>query len=354
MADKLDKSNPIVKYDRRFCEFKQINLLSKIDQDLFFSVLSIIRERRQTTVTITGKELIDRSGYLKRRLKQFSAANMIKLIDQMTDRINNCHIFMHDDVRNVDRKIFLFQSFELNRDSADFTASLTPVFANFFFDIKKFPFTRFALPGFIALKSKYSKALYRLFLDHYSGMEISANELFDLVGTLTATSQRQFIYKLPIYLNEIVDKTNDFAGPIYYDVIKEHERGRGSKYKSVVFKYKERKNRIVESNVVTDASLPCCPYCGQELTWRKNGQTGKTFIGHRDFVHSTCKIKGYNDMDDLQKHIAAVDDDHNAKTAAIAAAQHDPIYQAMFSKSKSDLPADFDPDQLFFGNNSSK
>ena len=136
MADKLDKSNPIVKYDRRFCEFKQINLLSKIDQDLFFSVLSIIRERRQTTVTITGKELIDRSGYLKRRLKQFSAANMIKLIDQMTDRINNCYIFMHDDVRNVDCKIFLFQSFELNRDSADFTASLTPVFANFFFDIK--------------------------------------------------------------------------------------------------------------------------------------------------------------------------------------------------------------------------
>ena len=59
-------------------------------------------------------------------------------------------------------------------------------------------------------------------------------------------------------------------------------------------------------------------------------------------------------MDDLQKHIAAVDDAHNAKTAAIAAAQHDPIYQAMFSKSKSDLPSDFDPDQLFFGNKSSK
>lgn len=348
MVDKLDKSNPIVKYDRRFCEFRQINLLSKVDQDLFFSVLSIIRERRQTTVSITGKELIDRSGYLKRRSNQFSAANMVKLIDQMTDRINNCYIFMHDDVRNVDRKIFLFQSFELNRDSADFTASLTPVFANFFFDIKKFPFTRFALPGFISLKSKYSKVLYRLFLDHYTGsMKISANELFDLVGTVTPTSQRQFIYKLPIYLKEIVDKTNDFDGPIYYDVIKVHESGRGGKYKSVVFKYKERKNRIVESNVATDAALPCCPYCGQELTWRKNGQTGKTFIGHRDFVHADCKIKGYNDINDLEQHIAAVARAQQNKSIAIAAAQNDPIYQAIFNPGKPDLPADFDPAKIF-------
>lgn len=36
MADKLDKSNPIVKYDRRFCEFKQINLLSKLTKIFSF------------------------------------------------------------------------------------------------------------------------------------------------------------------------------------------------------------------------------------------------------------------------------------------------------------------------------
>lgn len=354
--NKTDDIAPLVKYDRRFStQFRQINTFSKIDQDLFFSTLSIIRERKQTTVTIKGDELIRRSEYLKKHTNKFTRTNLVQMIDTMTDHINGCYIFMHDNARNIDRKIFLFQSFEINRDTADFTASLTPVFSHYFFNIEDFSFTRFALRGFLNLKSRYSKVLYRLFLDNYGGhLEISTSDLFDLLGIADKpSSQKQFIYRLPIFLKEIVDKTGDFTGVIDYKVNKDRSQGsggRGGKYKSLTFSYDERPGRVIESHDV----LPLCPYCQKELIWRRNRSTGKTFIGHRDFIHSTCKIKGYNDMDDLQKHIAAVDKACHDKSAAIAAAQHDPIYQAMFSDVKPDLPADFDPGKLFgsYGNGS--
>lgn len=348
----------LVKYDRRFAtQFRQINTFSKVDQDLFFSMLSIIRDRKQTTVTITGDELIRRSEYLRKNTNKFTRANLVRMIDDMTDRINNCYIFMHDDARNVDRKIFLFQSFELNRDSADFTASLTPVFSHYFFNIENFTFTRFALHGFLGLKSRYSKVLYRLFLDNYGGsFEINTSDLFNLLGIGNKpSSQKQFVYRLPVYLREIVDKTGDFVGAIDYDVIKDRSHGRGGqggKYKSLIFRYTERPGRVVESR----DNLPLCPYCHKELIWRRNKQTGKSFIGHRDFIHSDCKIKGFNDINDLEQHIAAVARDQQDKSAAIAAAQHDPIYQAMFSDAKPDLPADFDPAKILnkHGNNSNK
>lgn len=345
----LSKENQsIVKYDRRFCEFRQINLLSKVDQDLFFSTLSIIRERKKTTVTITGKELIERSGYLKKRLVQYSAKNMIKLINQMTDRVNSCYIYWHDEETNEDHKLFLFQEFKINRDTADFTASLTPAFAHYFFDIKHFPFTRFALPGFIALKSKYSKVLYRLFLDNYAGVEISTDELFNLLGTKTSSAQRQFIYKLPIYLNEIQQVTRDFKGPITYQVNKEHERGRGSKYISVVFDYEERENRVIEGNG-KNQELPPCPYCGQKLTYRVNKSTGKKFIGHQDIEHLSCRVKSFNDLNDLIAQIAKEEERKENIQKAKEAAKTDPVYLASIeSNAKSDLPDDFDPEVVVF------
>lgn len=343
---KSKSDQPIVKYDRDFCKFKQINLLSKVDQDLFFSVLSIIRERRQTTITITGDELIKRSGYLQKRARSFTKRKLIKLIDDMTDHINSCYIFWHDEDKNVDCKLFLFQSFTINRATADFTASLTPAFAHFFFDIQKSLFTRFALPGFLALKSKYSKVLYRLFLDNYAGLEIEADKLFDLLGIKSSTSQRQFIYKLPIYLNEIQHVTKDFIGPVDYQVIKEHERGRGGKYKSVIFTYKERPGRVIESDN-NDNKLPLCPFCGEQLTWRKNKQTGKNFICHQN-SSTKCQNPYYDSLEDLQHKIDEVDRERKAKAKAISAAMKDPVYNAIISDKvkQPDLPEDFDPVKL--------
>lgn len=347
-----DEKNPLVKYDRRFsAQFRQINAFNKVDQDLFFSTLSIIREKKQTTVTITGKELMQRSGYLKKNVKQFTKEQLIKLIDTMTDHINSCYIYMHDPDRDIDRKIFLFQSFEINRKTADFTASLTPMFSHYFFNIQDFLFTRFALHGFLILKSKYSKVLYRMFLDNYGGMEISTANLFEMLGIENKhSSQKQFIYRLPIYLKEIEEKTGDFIGPIKYQIIKDDSRGQNNpkgKYKSIIFAYTERPGRVIEANV---DDLPLCPYCHQELTWRKNKTTGKEFIGHKDFLHSACKIKGFNDIEDLQKQIAAEEKKRSEKLAAKENAKNnDPIYKALMgaTDAHSDLPKDFDPESYF-------
>lgn len=301
---------PIVKYDRRFSNyFKATYSLSKIDADLFNTVLSIVRERKEVSTTILASEIIDRSRYLEKKNKDFSIAKLIACIDTMTDHVGGMYYLVHEEETGMDIKMYLFDSFGINQKTGDLSVILGKSFSKYFFDIEKQrPFTRYYLSNFLGLKSKYTKTLYRLFLDHYGGFTIELTELFELLGLENSSTQRSFINRLPIYIKQI-EGTGDFLLPIEFTVNKVPGKRRANR--SVTFSYRENPTRITEKVIEKSDIQECndeesliCPYCGDEIIATVNQITGKKFWCHKNWKdHRKCELKNAENLDDMLKAI---------------------------------------------------
>lgn len=301
---------PIVKYDRRFSNyFKAAYSLSKIDADLFNTVLSIIRERKEVCTMILANDIIDRSRYLEKKSRNFTIKKLIAYIDQMTDHVGGMYYLVHNEETDMDIKMYLFDSFGINQKTGDLTVILGKSFSRYFFDIEKQrPFTRYYLSNYLSLKSKYTKTLYRLFLDHYGGFTIDITELFDILELNNSSTQRSFINRLPIYVKQI-EGTGDFLLPIEFTVNKVPGKKRANQ--SITFSYRENPERISEKVIGESDIQECddeesliCPYCGDEIIEAVNQNTGKKFWHHKNWKdHKNCELKNAENLDDMLKAI---------------------------------------------------
>lgn len=296
----------IVKYDRRFCEFRGFNSLSKVDQDLFYSLLSILRERKEVNTVVASKDLMMRSKYLGKNQRYFSKAKLYNAIDQMVQDVLPCSML----IKNGETKEYLniFERFNLNEKTLELTVSLAPTFSNLFFNITEMKFTRFYLDNFLGLKSKYSKSLYRLLLDHHTSFTIDIDDLYGLFKITSSSSKRMLLHRLPKYIKEIQDSTDDFSDdpPIQFTV--NHSGGFNRPVESVTFIFKEKLNRITEA--LWSDRLPLCPYCGKSLKWSVNSKTGESFIGHVDYTNSTCRVRSFPTLESL---VEAVESEQRKK-----------------------------------------
>lgn len=332
-----EDEKPIVKYDRRFADYFNIAYsLSKIDADLFYTVLSIIRERKETDTVILAKDIIERSKYLKKRNDHYSVDQLVTAINLMTDHVGGMYYLVHNKEADMDIKLYLFDLFGINKKTGDLKVKLGQSFAKFFFDIERDrTFTRYYLSNFLGLKSKYTKTLYRLFLDHYGGFTIELTELFKLIGIDNKSTQRSFINRLPIYIKQI-EETGDFLPSIEYTINKALGKKRGNH--SITFSYRENPARISEK-VIEDASITSidsakskkliCPYCGDEIIETVNQITGKKFWHHKNWkYHRNCELKNAENLDDMIKAIEVGQKEVAKRTNLKKALNDNPVEKA--------------------------
>lgn len=306
------KPKPLVKYDRRFCQFSGVNSLSKLDQDLFFSVLSIMRERKEINTVISAKDLIARSEYLQNHHGgNYTTTALVSAIKKMAINVSKC-TFIIDSPQAVD-VINLFDRFRVDKDTGDLTIVLAPTFSHIFFNIES-TFTRFYLQQFLNLKSKYSKALYRLLLDHHRTFTISMGDLFSIFRIKNPNTQRQFLNRMPTYLKEL-EATGDFKGDIRAEKISTKDSN-NKKTKSITFNFAENSNRVVESSRNELQNNYYCPYCHEVLVWRHNKRDGSKFLGHINYKDCKCPVTTYPDVQALMSETekvekARIHDDQN-------------------------------------------
>ena len=345
-----EEEKPIVKYDRQFSDhFKSIFSLSKTEADLFNTVLSIIRERKSLETTITAKDIIERSQYLKKRNSEYTIKTMVNYIDSMSDRVGGMYYLIYDEEKKVKTRLYLFDMIGINEETGDLEIKLGRSFSKYFFDIENSrPFTRYYLINFLGLKSKYAKNLYRMFLDNYGGLKITLDKLFENMGIKNASSQRSFINRLPIFLKQI-EATGDFRTPICYTLIR---RPGEKKNKAIRFTYEEVSKRITEvditgSTYIVDKKIQelVCPYCGDTIVESENKNTKKKFWHHKNWKeHQKCPLKNCNTLDEMQ---AAIDDAWQLINKKKAEKQREKEQKKQLEK--SDLPEDFDPSVVFSG-----
>lgn len=326
-----DSEKPIVKYDRRFSSyFSSIFALSKVESDLLNAVLSILRERKTVRTVILADEIIDRTKYLERNSRIFTKEKLIEHINNMTNHVGGIFYCLHDDNSKFsERKLLLFDSFGLDPKTGDFEITLGQSFSQYFFNIEKNrPFTRYYLDNYCNLKSKYTKALYRLFLDHFGGFTIKLSELFALLEIENAATKRSFISRMPVFLHEI-EQTGDFDGKIEYTIAKKKR----ANY-SITFVYKEMINRISESEEIDQSEQEkqqqcaspasseslnptlICPYCGDQIVELKNKKDNTKFWTHAHWdEHQNCLLKNQNsreqmisEIDEAQKRIKTMNE----------------------------------------------
>ena len=309
---KIQNNNekPIVKYDRRFSmNFKSVFALPKIDADLFNTVLSIIHERKSVKTTILAKDIIDRSKYLNKNSGDYTISKLIKSINVMADHVGGMYYLVRDEEKNIDRRLYLFDSFGINKDTGDLEVILGQSFSSYFYNIEKArPFTRYYLDNYLSLKSKYTKALYQLFLDNFGGCTIDLNDLFDLLEIENKSTQRSFINRLPVYIKQVED-TGDFVRPIEYIINKRVGKIRGNR--SITFKYKEQPKRITKDIIIenelkknSQTENLICPYCGDEIEETENRKTKKKFWHHKNWeMHKNCKLPNAENREEMLKLI---------------------------------------------------
>ena len=123
--------------------------------------------------------------------------------------------------------------------------SLNPKFARFLYDIpEKIGFTIFELQAFLSLKSKYSKTLFRFFLQNFNGKwTIGIDDLRGILGFSDSYSSGNIIKYIKNILPEL--ESTGYFSDIEMDYTTKNIRGRP--IKDVIFSYKINKEKALES-----------------------------------------------------------------------------------------------------------
>lgn len=352
----------IVKYDKRFCKFSGFSTLSKIDQDLFYSVLSIVRDRKMKETVISLKEIIDRSKYASKNQAAYTYKTLDKAIAQMVLNVHDFAIIKDSD--EMIGVINLFETFVYDKNGKNLLVSLGHRFSNFFFDIpENQAFTQFPLDTFLPMKSGYAKSLYRLLLDRFYGFTMSIEDFYNYFGVTSGPSKKQLLFRLKDFITEI-QKTEDFLDdpPISYTLNRLSPR-KNSRIISISFDFAVNPGRNcgISKPVVPDAmaamenepsaavieSLPNCPHCGGKLVYRENSKSGKTFIGHENYKTSNCSMKSYNSKEELEQEICIVEEKKKKLEEAKDFAKHDKIGQLALAAAREAKRARMDTTYKF-------
>lgn len=321
--EQASENSPIVKYDRGLKKYyNSIFEMSKVEIDLFITVLSIICKEKKQKLEISRNDIINLSQYTsENRGENYTVKKMVEHLDHMSDKIGGMYYLIHDENSSMDIKMYLFDTFGINKSTGDLKISLAPTFSSYFFNIPdNTAFTRYYLIKMLNLKSKYAKILYQIFLDNHDGFTISMEDFDILFGAETANARYTIMNRLKSYIKQ-VDATGDFIGPISYSYNKDPYNQR--KNKSITFRYKEKPRRVRESNKpnkkdsfnlqTIDNQIPVsatpekmgCPYCGDNIIELKNKQNGQKFFCHEHWQeHKNCPLKNQPTREDMLDAIA--------------------------------------------------
>lgn len=144
-------SNEIVKYQN---ELNQVTLrrFSAVDMNIFFSVVSRVRDQDTNEVVLSY-------SYLKKLAKYKKHDDFTNYLKGVSQKLQKLSVEKDDGVAY--RSFILFTEFVANRETQTLTVSVNPKFT-FYFNQLQSEFTRFSLNQYTNFASSYSKTAFRL------------------------------------------------------------------------------------------------------------------------------------------------------------------------------------------------
>lgn len=235
MEDKKD----IVKYRNEF-NLTNLNALDKIEMDILFTICSKITKNKSMSAEMSFEELKEKAFLTEKRYVWKSA---IKKFTSLAGKILSVKFVI--DKQQSFEMMTLFNRFIANKKEEKMTVSLNPCFAHYLFDIpEKIGFSKFELEQFIFLKSKYSKTLFRLFLENYTGKWVIDFQKFkEILDFPTSYSNGRILEYTKKLLPEL-ENTGYFT-KIEMDYTTRNRQGRP--IKDIIFSYKINKEKALEA-----------------------------------------------------------------------------------------------------------
>lgn len=286
MEDKKD----IVKYRNEF-NLTNLNALDKIEMDILFTICSKITKNKSMAVEISFEELKEKAFLTEKRYVWDSA---IKKFTSLADKILSIKFVI--DKQQSFEMMTLFNRFTANKKEEKMTVSLNPCFAHYLFDIpEKIGFSRFELEQFIFLKSKYSKTLFRLFLENYTGKWVIDFQKFkEILDFPTSYSNGRILEYIKNILPEL--ENTGYFSDIEMDYTTRSRQGRP--IKDVVFTYKINKEKALEAQgqqkLDYELATEEVVKVNHVLTPGENGQVNSKIEKHTETKVLNCPRCGGN------------------------------------------------------------
>ena len=286
MEDKKD----IVKYRNEF-NLTNINVMDKIEMDILFTICSKITKNKSMETELDFDEL-EEKAFLTTR--DYSTSKSLRKLKSLADKITNIK-FVIDKKTSFDM-MTLFNRFTANEEDKKITVSLNPCFAHYLFDIpEKIGFSKFELEQFIFLKSKYSKTLFRFFLENYTGKWVIDFQKFkEILDFPTSYSNGRILEYTKKLLPEL-ENTGYFSN-IEMDYTTRNRQGRP--IKDIIFSYKINKEKALEvqgqQKLDYELATEEVVKVNHVLTPGENGQVNSKIEKHTETKILNCPRCGGN------------------------------------------------------------
>lgn len=221
-------ANEIVKYENQLnsVSFRHFNAR---ELNLFFSIVSRMRDKGTERVSFTFNELHELSRYSDH------GERLVKDLEGVYTKMQNLNMWYDDG--NIIEHWVLFPGFQINRKETTVTVSINPELKSVLNQLSNW--TRFSLEQFASLKSTYSKTLFRL-LKQYRTVgkrNFSMQEFRNLLDIPKSYSVSDIDKKV------MTPFKKELAGIFYGLSIRKLRKGRGGKIVGYTFTWKsERKN----------------------------------------------------------------------------------------------------------------
>ena len=240
--------NKIVKYDNKF-NLTKLNNLNQVEQDIFMTICSGFSTKKVTKIQYDFSEIKENANftnkkYTDERFREFMISTQKKIAKTVFT------VIKEDGSIEI---LPMFTRFSTPAGSTVVNVELNPYFYNYLYDIpQKIPFTQFELTNFLALKSKYSKTLFRYLLQSYRG-EWTIDfkefiELLDFPKSYKTSAITSTILKMVSDINKtkIIDN-------LTYHLVKNHKK-RGEPIESITFTYtiNNRIKQELEESIVVE------------------------------------------------------------------------------------------------------
>lgn len=227
-----------VKYANEF-NLTNLQALERIEMDLFFAILSVLAKEKVLSIEIPF-DVLNRAAEIYSR--KYSKARQKNFFENLGNKLTDLKAVALTGDKNKEEKkngkiIFmpLWSKFIIDFDRDVVVANLNPEFANYFFDIELGRgFSQFELAEFITLKSKYSKTLFRQFIQMFRGeWTVKIDQLREILNIPESYSNRQIVSLLKKCIVEI--EQTKYISNINMEVF--YEKTRGVPIKEIYFSF---------------------------------------------------------------------------------------------------------------------
>lgn len=263
--------------------------------NLFMTICSRAREQNGNIVELTFNEI--------KKLAQYKSKDNIRLGNDIMNtnrKLLKQDWMLYDEAEDKTTQFAIFDKFEVFHGSHKVNVSIRKEFQYLLNDLLG-DFTRFELAEFVALKSKYSKEVYRQ-LKRYRDTGYWYIELHEFKRLLDIPKS----YKPGNIDQKVLSPVLEELQPVFNTLIVEkiHTKQRGNPLKAYEFHFKSEKRWKDEKEILINVlSTQTCPACGLPLIektlngslcwchsdgWKENTKCKLIF-------NSVAEIKNYNE-----------------------------------------------------------